>query len=195
MAIKSCMVLNVDPRQSTLSSTQIIDNNQSDRYIVSDCDEELLILVEFADKIHLKNVVLYAPTEQGSKENDTSAPQLVHIYKTNHINFDFENITNLKADRTAKCLTKKLNKGQLIKLDKSAANAIKFKTVQYLIIYIQTNQLDTENTFLNGISFNQTQTSQNHNDAMVEKVVFQMKIHEIQDRTKLHNDDTKVTIE
>ncbi len=58
-------------------------------------------------------------------------------------------------------LTKQLSKGQTTNLQKNAKNSIKFKKIKHLAIYIESNQNDTEKTYLNGIIFNGTSPKKN----------------------------------
>eukprot|EP01084_Bolivina_argentea_P236894 398264_1 len=152
--VKTCTVLNLDKEESTLSQDKIFANTDESAYIVSEADEELLILIEFTEISQLKNITFcaskYVINSDEKDENDISAPKLVSIYKTKHLNINFDDITSIKPDKTIKLSVNKLNKGQLIKL----YTKIQFKYVKYLVIYIQKNQEKTDKTYLNSISFN-----------------------------------------
>eukprot|EP01084_Bolivina_argentea_P280023 478802_1 len=162
--LKSCKILNYDKSASTIAETEFVERNilNNKSYIVSECDEELLILLEFKQATNLHNIVLYAfpfTTDESKHDDDqedidASPPKLVHIYKSKHLNVDFNDIALFKPDKTVTCASKKLAKGLVIKLQKQSKNVIKFKNVQHLIIYIQSNQNDTEQTYLNAIVFN-----------------------------------------
>eukprot|EP01084_Bolivina_argentea_P167889 291255_1 len=145
VSVKSCVVLNVDKNTSTITSDEIIGNRDNGKCIVSDCDEELLVLVEFKAGTTLQNISISAsisPENHTEIEQkiDASPPKLIHIYKTKNINLDFDNIQSLKADKIVKCSKNKLKTEQVVKLNKSSKNALKFKVVKYLAIYIQSNQ-------------------------------------------------------
>eukprot|EP01084_Bolivina_argentea_P114012 203083_1 len=152
--IKSFIVLNTDKALSTVSSTHLpfIECITSSKYVVSDADEELLILVEFKSEISLHSFKIYAfPQDNNEKLEDASAPKDVHVYKMKNVNINFDDIKSLKADKSIVCSTKKLTKGQTISLKR---NTIKFNKVQYLAIYISSNQKNAETTYINGITFN-----------------------------------------
>eukprot|EP01084_Bolivina_argentea_P076714 139065_1 len=153
--VKTVAILNADKASSTISATQLINNQEFDdkSFIVSCDDEELLILVEFADYINLKSVKLYS-LQNPVSEIDTSSPKQVHIYKISNLHLNFDDINAIKPDVSIHCTKTKLeNKGQNIKLQKQSKNAIKFKQIKYMCIYIKSNQNDTELTHINSIIF------------------------------------------
>eukprot|EP01083_Nonionella_stella_P295911 1005486_1 len=150
MAIHAISVLNVNVEKSTISSQQLIsktpfiDNNA---YIVSDADEELLILVEFKEISDLRSIKLHALSND-NKDLGTSEPQKIHIYHLNDLSKDFSDVQSMKSDKTIECSTKRLRKGQNITL-----RSPKFRKTRCLGIYIESNQNETEQTHLNGITF------------------------------------------
>eukprot|EP01084_Bolivina_argentea_P277358 473481_1 len=152
-AIKSIQVLNVDKTESTISSQhmhlqEIFDSGS---FIVSDADEELLILIEFQQFVQLNFVKLYAIGMDEDKSEFMSAPKNVHVYKTKNSNKTFDDIKSMKKpDKSIRCTMKKLKKGQKIKFQN---NTIKFNKVQHIALYIESNQRDTETTYFNGIEF------------------------------------------
>eukprot|EP01084_Bolivina_argentea_P250258 419232_1 len=150
--IATINVLNIDKEESTISATDLITrkNINDNSFIVSDADEELLILISFTDVVNLKAINICALSPNS---NEMSQPKTVHVYKTKHTNLDFEDIKLLKPDKTIKCKKNKLEKGQAINLQKTSKNIVKFKKVQCFAIYIDSNQNDTEITFINAISF------------------------------------------
>eukprot|EP01084_Bolivina_argentea_P251926 422722_1 len=150
---ENCSILNYSNSNSTISPNEILRPNDSNHYIVSECDEELLILIEFKKKATLQNIVFYALKQNNDEleeDRDMSPPKIVHIFKTNHLNLNFDDIESIKSDKTVKCSIKKLNKGQIFKFKDN----VKFKHVKYLVIYIKSNQNDAETTYLNGIVLN-----------------------------------------
>eukprot|EP01084_Bolivina_argentea_P160389 279301_1 len=124
---------------------------------MSDADEELLILIEFKHLVSLKLIKIYA---LNNDHNDASAPKQINIYKLNNLNINFDDMQVLFPDTSIKCATKKLKKGQSIKLQKQSKNILKFKQTKYLAIYIASNQLNTVNTYINSIEFKGTYTGQ-----------------------------------
>eukprot|EP01084_Bolivina_argentea_P050109 92127_1 len=145
--IKTIIVLNVDKEESTLSADKIATSNVNDQsFIVSDADEELLILVEFNEIICLKSIKIYALPHDNT---DSSPPKKVNVYKLDNLNKDFSDFNNKAPNISIQCINKRLTKGQKINLN----NIFKFKKTKYMAIYIKSNQNDTETTFLSGITF------------------------------------------
>eukprot|EP01083_Nonionella_stella_P295912 1005487_1 len=143
-------VLNVKVEESTISSEQLISKtvfNDNEAYLISDVDEELLILVDFKEINDLRSIKLHA-LSNNNEDLDTSQPKTVHIYHLNDLAKDFNDIKSMKSDKTTECLIQKLRKGQNIKLQSA-----KFRRTRYLGIYIESNQNETEQTHLNGITF------------------------------------------
>lgn len=148
--------LNVDTETSTISPYQLISKESFDNesYIISDADEELLILIQFKQIIDLHSMKLYSLTlNNRDDEIDASQPKQVYIYNIDSLNKNFDDIQSMKPDKNIKCFSKKLAKGQFINLKKNSKNSVKFKKTKYLAIYIKSNQNDTENTYINGITF------------------------------------------
>eukprot|EP01084_Bolivina_argentea_P309697 535746_1 len=150
--IKVFNVLNVDKDASTITTEQIPQQGiiNPNNYIISDADEELLILIEFKNIVHLQKIKLYCSVlDEVEDDVDISAPKRIHVYKLNNLNVNFDDIKSLTPNKSISCSCKKLYKGQNIKL----SNIIKFKKTKYVAIYTETNQNDTENTYINAISF------------------------------------------
>eukprot|EP01084_Bolivina_argentea_P248624 415920_1 len=167
-------ILNIDSDASTLSAQQLLstDNTEIDSYILSDVDEEIIILVEFKEFVDLQSIKLCALSFDENNEHDTSPPKQVHVYKLDNISKNFEDLKSIKPDKTVKCSSKKLTAYQSIKLKKIG---IRFKKTRYLAIYIESNQNDTEKTHLNGIKLNgqlnenkQDNISVNHEETVLE---------------------------
>eukprot|EP01084_Bolivina_argentea_P072850 132251_1 len=134
----------------TLVMMNLICHNMNS-VIVSDVDEELIILIQFKNIIDVHSIRLHALTVKNIDDN-LSAPKQVYIYKLDNISKTFTDLQSIKPNKSIKCSVKKLRKGgQNINLKKDPKNAIQFKSTQYLGIYIQSNQNDTEKTYLNGI--------------------------------------------
>eukprot|EP01084_Bolivina_argentea_P201179 343920_1 len=88
--------------------------------------------------------------------NDTiSPPKKVHIYLTNNKEVNFDDIQDMTPVICISLNSKKMNnsKGQTVKLQERAN--VKFikalKEVKYLVVYIETNQNNSEQTYINGI--------------------------------------------
>ena len=159
--IQTLNILNLDINQSqAIHDFKSPQTANFDSYIISDADEEMLLLVEFKEIVNLQSIKFLAlsTTQQKLNEDDIDAspPKLIHIYKTENININFDDISSIKPDVSIQCKSNKLSnskKGQMIKLQKQSKNVPKFKKVKYLVIYIQSNQNDVELTYFNRMEF------------------------------------------
>eukprot|EP01084_Bolivina_argentea_P258590 436016_1 len=151
-SIKEFVVFNVDKEESTIASNQIAmnPNINGKSYIISDADEELLILVEFHHITHLTNIKIHCLAHD---DTTISAPKKVDVFKIKHLNINFDDIRSMTADKSIKCSIKKLSNGQNINLYKNPKLAVKFQKIKFLAVYIKSNQNDTEQTYLNAITF------------------------------------------
>eukprot|EP01084_Bolivina_argentea_P008667 16219_1 len=66
---------------------------------------------------------------------------------------NFDNLSSMKPDKSIRCSKKKLKKGQIINLQKKSTTALKFKKTKYFALYIQSNQNNTESTYINSMQF------------------------------------------
>eukprot|EP01084_Bolivina_argentea_P261820 442610_1 len=150
--VETVNILNIDTALSKLSAEQFISttNPNYDKYIVSDVDEELLILIEFNQPIDLDSIKIHT-LEHKHDDLDMSNPKEIHIYKIKNMNITFDDIKTMKPDKSVSIKTS--SKVKNINLKKNAKNAIKFKTIKYVAIYVSSNQNDTEVTYFNAIIF------------------------------------------
>ena len=159
-AIQSVQVLNIDESESTISAEEVplFDSiKDSESFIISDADEELIILIEFNQFIDLQIIKMYAlPLSDDSEIEDASAPHQVHVYRLNTLHHDFDDIKGLKPDKSIKCSTKKLVNGQTVNLQKKISNPLAFRKMKFLAVFIESNQNHTELTYLHGISLKGT---------------------------------------
>eukprot|EP01084_Bolivina_argentea_P264755 448585_1 len=170
-------ILNIDNEKSTISSQQLITNEpiNDEQYIVSDTDEELLILIQFVKEIELKSIKIHYVQNSVNKivdeDIDISGPKDVLIYKILDLNINFDDLLSIQPDKSIKCNIKKLEKGQNISLQKTSKSAIKFKKIKYLAIYVKTNQKNTENTIINGIKFKINAENNNNSKEIVSNFI------------------------
>eukprot|EP01084_Bolivina_argentea_P167077 290034_1 len=148
-AVDSIQILNADKEESTLSEIEFLLNTKikTSSYIVSDVDEELLILLKFKDIVDLQTIKIHA-VSQDNDNNEISSPKEIDVYALEKLDIDFSDVTSMKPHKSIKCIPAKLNKGQKMIVAKTR----KFKKVQSVAIYIKSNQNDTENTFVNSIT-------------------------------------------
>ena len=156
--IDTVNILNIDNELSTINATEVIRNNSNEgnlnitnkEYILSDADEELLVLIKFKQIVSLKSIKIYASNDIDIDE-DVSPPKHVNIYKLKHLDLDFDDFDSINPDKSINCEIKKLSKGELIKLESKSKMAMTFSKIQYLAIYIKSNQKNTEITNINAI--------------------------------------------
>eukprot|EP01083_Nonionella_stella_P131027 397793_1 len=140
-------ILNKDTEASTITNDQLIFTHTFDekRYILSDADEELIVLIQFKATVHLNSITLHA-FPHTKDEYDSSPPKQVHIYKIDNLNKSFDDIKSMKPHKNVKCSLSKMQNGQMIKLKSKSKHALAFNKVQYLAIYVESNQQDSEVT-------------------------------------------------
>mmetsp|Transcript_34297 Transcript_34297/g.30111 ORF Transcript_34297/g.30111 Transcript_34297/m.30111 type:complete len:227 (-) Transcript_34297:220-900(-) len=167
--VKTIKVLNRSDEDSNISDKMFGTNTNinSSQYIMSDADEELLILIEFREDIDLETISFHACKEEKDNGDDDedededddepsySAPKQIFIYAVDSLNKDFDDALAAKPDIKLICDGKKLKSGggQKVKLKKKAKQSIKFGKVDKIMIYITSNQDDTDQTYISGIKF------------------------------------------
>ena len=154
--------LNVNDEESTMSANELMLHNSDPnpgRFIVSDADEELLIMIKFNEFIDIQSIKMYAlPLNDDMRITDASPPKQIHIYKLSNLDQDFEDIKGLKPHKSMVCSSKKLSKGQTVNLRKNITKPLAFRKVKYMAIFIESNQDNTEFTYLHGISLKNNST-------------------------------------
>eukprot|EP01084_Bolivina_argentea_P140409 246836_1 len=135
-------ILNIDNDSSTIRAPyqQLLTDEKAYResFIVSDADEELLILVEFTQIVSLRYMkVYYVPNVNGDDEMDVSGPKQIHVYLVKDLNKNFGDLKQMTPHKSKRCKEGNLSRGQIIKLKQP-------KKTQKLIIYIASNHGDTE---------------------------------------------------
>ena len=160
--IKTIKVLNRSNEDSTISDKMFGANTNitESQYIVSDADCELLILIEFREDIDLETISFHAcmktnndDDDEDDEEKDISAPKKVFIYKVDSLNKDFDDALAAKPDLKLSLDKNKLKSGQIVKLKKKAKASIKFGKIDKLMIYITSNQDETDQTYISGLRF------------------------------------------
>ena len=116
--VDSVQILNLDQDSSNISaSEEIINepnmNRTASPYIVSDADEQLLILIGFKQIVSLKSIKLYAfinnikdDDENEENDEDISVPKQVYIYKLPNADVNFNDIDSIQHDKSIKCSIK-----------------------------------------------------------------------------------------
>lgn len=183
--IDTFRILNINDSESTVSEDRFPFQNsfKKESFIVSDVDEEILILVEFHDIVSLTSIKIHAlppaddnkdeesnddDDDEDDDEEERSAPKEIQIFKIDDLSKDFNDVQEMKKDHSVNCKPNKLAKGQSVNLQKKAKIAVKFKKVRCLAIWIKSNQAETEKTYLSGIIF------EGYTDA---KLAYDMPVH------------------
>ena len=155
--VHSVQILNSDDEESTMSLDEMLLHNSDpnpEKFIVSDADEELIILIKFTKSTDVKSFKIYAlPLDDAANIDEASPPKQIYIFKLSHLNHNFEDIKGLKPHKSLICSTKKLSKGQNVNLRKNISKPLAFAKVEYMAIFIESNQGDTDNTYFHGLSF------------------------------------------
>ena len=151
-------ILNINANESTLSPSQLITNSNMKKFILSDEDEEMLILIKFQQIVSLKSMTFHATCHDVNEnvngdlgDEHASQPRQVSLYKLPNLSTDFDNINSLTPDLVCICSENELSHGQTIQLQQESVSAIKFQNLHYLGIYIESNQNDTAKTIINSI--------------------------------------------
>eukprot|EP01084_Bolivina_argentea_P194683 334066_1 len=156
-SIRTVLIMNKDDAISTISNDKLVFKDVFDQhhYVVSDVDEELIILIEFDGVIELNSVIIHAFSIIDD-EIDASPPKHVNIYRIENMSKTFDDIKQMKSNKRLSCSLSKLEHGQIIKLKTNPKNAVAFDKIKYLAIFIESNQNESEVTNINGIQFKTT---------------------------------------
>jgi len=172
--IQTIRVLNRSDEESTLSDQAFGASTNPNKalFIKSDSDEELLILIEFREVVDLETISFFAlsadteDTPNGDDEDDDdeeeeedeaamSAPKQVALFKVESLNKDFDDAQSAKPDVKLELDAEKLGsaRGHVVNLKKRGKTAIKFRKCSKIMLFVASNQEETEQTFISGIRF------------------------------------------
>ena len=114
-------------------------------FVVSDRDQELLILMEFDREVTVNAVTFHAQswTIQSNRNFNISQPRRVCIFKTKDASLNFSDINRMTADVSGECDAVLLERGHKVMCS--------LFNVRNLAIFVQTNQAGTVRSFLNAI--------------------------------------------
>ena len=144
--IQSLQVLNYNKHISNVCHVDDLLRELGDgSFVVSDCDPELLILIEFDREVCVNSVRFHAAssTIHSNRPFLISQPRHVRIHKTNDVSVNFSDIKRMRPDVSQECDAKQLEQGQTV-----TCNLL---SVRNLVIFVQTNQDDTVRSFLNAV--------------------------------------------
>eukprot|EP01084_Bolivina_argentea_P312470 540972_1 len=154
--VKTIRGHNTDNDASSITLQQLLQNNHNYKsYVISDCDEELMILIEFKYFVAVKSIQLYTFRESinyirhNTDDNyDASMPQKIHIYKIDNVDEEMADITKLPSDLSVEY---DLSSTHTESMELITKKCIACSSIKCLAIYIESNQNDTEKTYINGI--------------------------------------------
>jgi len=78
-------------RDMILNSNSLVERANTDNYVESADDEQLILFLPFKQKHHLRSIRFYAP-------NSESCPRTIRLF-VNRPHMDFDSVESLKADQ------------------------------------------------------------------------------------------------
>mmetsp|Transcript_5443 Transcript_5443/g.10019 ORF Transcript_5443/g.10019 Transcript_5443/m.10019 type:complete len:163 (-) Transcript_5443:432-920(-) len=112
--------------------------------LVSDTDEQMLLVIPFLEKVKIRSV---AVTAAECKGEDIGAPKVVKLFK-NAPNMDFADAED--TDPTAEL---DLSKEDVKKGDQQKLKFTSFQSVSSMTVFIESNHGDEDKSFLNNLTF------------------------------------------
>ena len=152
--VETINILNMDKDKSTMSPRDALTNTKNDKYIMSDDDEELLILIGFKKSVDLKSIKIRASMKKmdAKQFEGVSAPKSIFIFAVRDLNVSFDDLEAMQPDKDITTGLNKVERGQMIKLQNEPKNVSKFKKLKCLAIYIRSNHKETERTLVHSIT-------------------------------------------
>ncbi|XP_069102295.1 thioredoxin-like protein 1 [Argopecten irradians] len=109
-------------------------------YLESDCDEQLIINVEFNQSVKLHSLKMYGPAENG--------PKTVKVFQNLPNSLDFDKAENMEPTQTLELTPDDVKEGTLINL-----RFVKYQNVKCITLFIKDNLGGTETTQLDYLGF------------------------------------------
>lgn len=109
-------------------------------YLESDCDEQLIIRIEFTQAIKLHSLKLQGPTDKG--------PKTVKVFQNLPNTLDFDSAMRNEPTQTLELTEDDLKDGTVVQL-----RFVKFQNVSSITIFIKDNQSGDEITQLDYLGF------------------------------------------
>ncbi|OWF41354.1 thioredoxin-like protein 1 [Mizuhopecten yessoensis] len=109
-------------------------------YLESDCDEQLIINVEFNQSVKLHSLKIYGPAENG--------PKTVKIFQNLPNTLDFDKAENMEPTQTLELTPEDVMEGTLINL-----RYVKYQNVQSITIFVKDNLGGADTTQINYLGF------------------------------------------
>ena len=112
-------------------------------FLQSSTDAQLLIQVPFTEAIKLKAIRIRAAENKGNGD----AVKTVRVY-VNNMNIDFGDVDSVEAADTIRFTPAEAKNGA-----QKDVKFVKFQNVRSLTLFVEDNQTDNDQTFLNNIVF------------------------------------------
>ncbi|KAH3873149.1 thioredoxin-like protein 1 [Dreissena polymorpha] len=109
-------------------------------YLESDCDEQILISIEFSQPVKLHSLKLYGPADKG--------PKTVKIFQNQPRSLDFDSADSMEPVQTLELTPDDVKEGSLIPL-----KFVKYQNVSSVTLFIKDNQEEGEVTRLDYLGF------------------------------------------
>ena len=130
-----CEVLNAVKKDSLGNALKQGLRDQEGLLVESDADEQLLITLSFKTKVKLHSISVAGPGGRAPKEIKLFA---------NKSNLGFDDVEGMPADQTLELAPEQLGERTELKF-------VKFQNVDFLTIFIASNQDDEESTALSSL--------------------------------------------
>ncbi|ESN92629.1 hypothetical protein HELRODRAFT_185138 [Helobdella robusta] len=111
-----------------------------DRYLESDCDEQLLISVAFNQTVKIHSLKMFGPPDNG--------PKLVKIFINQPKTLSFDAAEGMEPVQMLTLTEDDIKAGSVIPL-----KFVKFQNVSNITLFVQTNQKDKDTTRIDYLSF------------------------------------------
>jgi hypothetical protein len=130
---KRCECLNASDshtlRDMIINSKSLVERANTDNYLESKMDEQMLIFLPFKKKFNLKSIRIYAP-------NDEHCPKVLRLYANVPQGIDFDSIETMKAQQE---IILSGEEASAEPVQPIVLKAMNFRNVSSLIIYVKDN--------------------------------------------------------
>jgi hypothetical protein len=110
-----------------------------DGYLASDCDEQLIISIQFNQAVKVHSILMKAPADHG--------PKTVKLF-INQPNLSFDQLSSTVAVQEIEIDPKDLTEEKMINL-----RFVKFQNVQNMVMFVVDNQSGSERTVIQDLKF------------------------------------------